>query len=388
MNRTLQHRRPLLLQPSNELVKSIMQPGLVSIMMPAYNAADYIAEAIESILAQRYQNWELIIVDDGSTDQTSAIASSYGDARIKLFHQPNQGESAARNRALAQMQGEYVAFLDADDLFQPRHLSAAVSYLQHHPEHQGVYTDGYYCDQQGMPEFPLSSRRRGPFRNWIFEELVRASDVFGPPVCVVLRYDAILQHQLRFDTLIVIGPDWDFFVRYAQVAQFGYIDQQTCLYRVHQTNITVRTDQQKRAKSLARCREKAIKLQNFPTCSLDIQIAVFYDLLVNLLRGCYQRQDEVSNWSEFTALPKNEQSRLLRIMASKNMVDQHRQPDEERDYIAMWLARSHWLNPHCTRSRLLYMLYKLSPTICKLGMHMKQLLHPDASYQSPFGKLV
>ena len=77
-----------------------MQPALISIMMPAYNAEDYIGEAIDSVLAQSYSNWELIIVNDGSEDKTADIAAKYTDRRIKVFHQANGGESAARNAAL------------------------------------------------------------------------------------------------------------------------------------------------------------------------------------------------------------------------------------------------------------------------------------------------
>ena len=267
-----------------------MRPGLVSIMMPAYNAEQYIGQAIESVLAQTYVHWELILVNDGSTDGTVAIATRYTDPRIKLIHQVNGGESAARNTALEKMTGEFVAFLDADDVYLPDHLEAAVGYLMNYPRCDGVYTDGYYCNQNGTRIKTLSSRRRGPFEGRVFEETVRASDVFGPPLCVVLRYNLIARHNLRFDTNIVIGPDWDFFTQFADVAQFGYLDQCTCLYRVHQSNITFRTDLKARALDTAKCRTKAIKMQNFAACSPETRLAVFYDLLVNRLGSFPERQ--------------------------------------------------------------------------------------------------
>jgi glycosyltransferase involved in cell wall biosynthesis len=90
--------------------------------MPAYNAAPYIGEAIESVISQSWQNWELIIVDDGSTDDTAAIIDREEDARIKVVHQPNMGVSAARNTALEMANGDFIAFLDADDYFPPRSL--------------------------------------------------------------------------------------------------------------------------------------------------------------------------------------------------------------------------------------------------------------------------
>ncbi len=363
------------------------QPSLVTIMMPAYNAAPYIGQAIESVLAQRYPTWELIIVNDGSTDQTAEIAATYSDLRIRLVHQANGGEAVARNRALELARGEFVAFLDADDLFLPDHLAAAVAFLQDTPSVDGVYTDGHYCDSEGNPTALLSSQRRGPFQGWLFEELVLASDVFGPPTCVVLRQEAIAQRQLRFDPAIVIGPDWDFFTRCAEVARFGYLDQRTCLYRVHQTNITVRTDLRKRADSLAQCRQKAIKLQSFATCTPHTRVAVFYDLLINLRRGFYQLQDEISDWPEFTSLPQQERARLLRLMASKNLGESSEQTAIERRYIAKWLTHARALRPLNPQTNLLYMLHRISPNLCKSVINIKQWLTPDVSHNSPFGKL-
>ena len=161
--------------------------GLVSIMMPAYNAATYIALAIDSVLAQEYTSWELLVVDDGSTDQTGEIVSSFRNDRIRLIRQDNAGEASARNTALENMQGEYLAFLDADDLFTPEHLVTTVAYLKAHPECDAVYTDGYHINPSGELLPRLSTRRRGPFKGDLFEQLVRASDVFGPPICVLVR---------------------------------------------------------------------------------------------------------------------------------------------------------------------------------------------------------
>ena len=163
-----------------------MQTGLVSIRMPAYNAERFIAEAIESALAQTYAHWELLVVNDGSTDQTPGIVAQFTDPRLKLIHKENGGESSARNVALDHSQGEFIAYLDADDAYLPHHLDIAVNYLRTHPERDGVYTDGYYIDQNGKRLKSLTSRRRGPFEGRLFEEAVRASDVFGPPLSVVL----------------------------------------------------------------------------------------------------------------------------------------------------------------------------------------------------------
>jgi glycosyltransferase involved in cell wall biosynthesis len=104
-----------------------MTAPLVSIMMPAYNAEAFIAQAIESVLAQTMTDWELIIVDDGSTDGTPAVTDRYQDPGIRVLRQPNGGESIARNTALQHMRGSLVAFLDADDVFLPSTAMATIA---------------------------------------------------------------------------------------------------------------------------------------------------------------------------------------------------------------------------------------------------------------------
>jgi glycosyltransferase involved in cell wall biosynthesis len=356
-----------------------MHSALVSIMMPAYNAERYIAEAIESVCTQTYSNWELLVVNDGSEDDTAQIVAQFTDPRIKLIHKENGGESSARNMALEHMGGELVAFLDADDLYLPHHLEVSTNYLHSHPDRDGVYTDGYHCDQNGTRLKSLSSRRRGPFEGRVFEEVVRASDVFGPPVCVVLRYGLIARFNLRFDTNIVIGPDWDFFTRYSDLAQFGYIDVHTCLYRVHQTNISVQVDLQRRAGYLAICREKAIKMENFKTCSLKTRTAVFYDLLINLLTGRPERQTTVTHWPEFTDLPAAEQAHLYRLMASKALLNGGNHP-----YISEWLRLSRKLNPADRKGTSLSALYNVSPRLCQLLLRAKTLVQSRDPQASPF----
>jgi glycosyltransferase involved in cell wall biosynthesis len=356
-----------------------MQPGLVSVMMPAYNAEKYIEQAIKSVLAQSYSRWELIIVNDGSTDDTAAVVARFTDSRIRVFHQVNSGEAAARNNALAQMQGEFLAFLDADDVFLSDHLEVTVAYLQAHPECDGVYTDGYYCDSNGTLLQTLSSRRRGPFVGRVFEEVVRGSDVFGPPMCVVLRGNIIAQYQLKFDPDIVIGPDWDFFTHYADVARFGYIDHDTCRYRVHQTNITVLTGLRRRALDMAKCRIKAVKMENFKSCSLEIRLNVFYDLLVNLLRGAPDQQTAITYWPEFMALPAEQQARLLRLMASKALLY-----EPEPTYIGEWLRRMRQLNPKDLPGTVLYTIYRINPSFCKILLRAKTGHQADPLTIPPF----
>lgn len=359
-----------------------VRSDLVSVMMPAYNAERFIRQAVESVLAQKYPHWELIVVDDGSTDQTSEILKQFDDSRIRIIRQSNAGESAARNTALQHLRGEYLAFLDADDIYLPNHLEVTVGYLQMHPEYDGVYTDGYYCDETGTYLQSLSSRRIGPYQGQVIDHVIRSSAVFGPPVCVALRQKIIHKKNLRFDTNITIGPDWDFFRQYAELAQFGYVDQKTCLYRIHQTNITFQIDLQKRALELAKCRINAIKSEGFKQCTPETREYVFYDLLVNLLRDFPERQSIIIEWPEFSTLSVSQQARLFRLMASKAIVTYGKSR-----YIKEWLMRSRKLAPTDFRGVMLFLLYDASPTICRLLLRIKSLRYSDPLTTSPFADL-
>ncbi|MBQ9417639.1 MAG: glycosyltransferase family 2 protein [Bacteroidales bacterium] len=110
-----------------------MAEGLVSIVMPTFNKGQYIAESIDSVLSQTYTDWELIVVDDGSTDGTQEVLRRYNDPRIRIFTlNANRGAAHARNLALRQARGRYVAFLDSDDLWHPQKLARQVAFMQQH----------------------------------------------------------------------------------------------------------------------------------------------------------------------------------------------------------------------------------------------------------------
>src|SRR5256714_13067953 len=94
----------------------------ISVIMPAFNAAPHIRQSIQSVLAQTFDNWDLIVVDDGSTDETATLAGSFSDSRIRCVRRENGGQAAARNTGIVNTHGEFIAFLDADDLWLPAKL--------------------------------------------------------------------------------------------------------------------------------------------------------------------------------------------------------------------------------------------------------------------------
>src|ERR1043165_5503387 len=113
---------------------------LVSIVIPTYNYAHFLSQAVESALAQTYPNTEVIVVDDGSTDHTRQVLAAYGD-RIRYTHQVNKGLSAARNTGIRKARGELIALLDSDDVLYPPRVEAGVSFLRRFPEFGLVASD-------------------------------------------------------------------------------------------------------------------------------------------------------------------------------------------------------------------------------------------------------
>lgn len=124
---------------------------LVSVIIPAYNAAKYIAEAIESVLIQNYKNFELIIIDDGSTDQTKDIIASFKDDRIRYYYQDNSGLAAAYNAGIKNSKGVFIIKLDIDDMMTPDFISKHLMEFEHHPEAELVYCDDCLVAEDTKP---------------------------------------------------------------------------------------------------------------------------------------------------------------------------------------------------------------------------------------------
>lgn len=125
----------------------------VSVLIPCYNAGRYLAEALDSVLAQTYRDFEIIVVDDGSTDDSAAVAARY--PQVRYFHHAHSGISVTRNLCLSKAEGEFVVFLDADDLWMPDKLEKQVAYLDRHPDCQLVFTKAanFFEGQEGVMNF-------------------------------------------------------------------------------------------------------------------------------------------------------------------------------------------------------------------------------------------
>jgi tetratricopeptide (TPR) repeat protein len=211
---------------------------LVSLIVPVYNGEAFIAEAIDSVLAQTYPHWELIVVDDGSTDGTSAVLSRFADGRIRCIHQANQGLAAARNAGICLARGEFLAFLDADDLWDPQFLQTCVGYLAEQREVAGVCTASRMVDPQGrvLPQWG-DAWWSGPA---LHARLLEGG--FFPPNAVLVRAAAVRAVGL-FDTgLQGRGTeDWDLWLRITERYSMHGLAEPLAYYRVYPGSMATQT---------------------------------------------------------------------------------------------------------------------------------------------------
>lgn len=229
----------------------------VSVIIPTYNCARFLPEAIESVLAQTYQDFEIVVVDDGSTDQTEQVVARYQPGVI-FIQQENQGPGAARNRGLRTVTGEYIVFLDADDILMPEKLEMQARFLDHHPEVDVVYSNGYYfCTRADGSEKKTLFSKQGFLARGLGDppeslKILAVQNAF-PIHAAMTRTPALLEAGV-FDEDIPALCDWDLWYRVAEAHRFAYLDAVLVKYRMMPTGITANRARQKVA--AARLAEK------------------------------------------------------------------------------------------------------------------------------------
>lgn len=196
---------------------------MISVIIPLYNKAGSIAQALDSVLAQEYQDFEVIVVDDGSTDGGASVVENYGDARIRLVRQENAGVSAARNRGIEEARGEYVAFLDADDVWMPGFLSEIAALQREFPQCRAQATN-YVFNSNGVKsptilrKIPFSGERGG-LPNYFEVASCSHPPVWTSAVCIER---ALLQEIGGFPVGLKSGEDLLTWARVAVRTQWAY----------------------------------------------------------------------------------------------------------------------------------------------------------------------
>jgi glycosyltransferase involved in cell wall biosynthesis len=220
----------------------------VSVVIPVHNGERYLAQAVESVLAQTHRDLELLIVDDGSTDGSRAVMERYArnDARIRVLSQERRGHVAAANRGLEEARCEWVARLDADDVFLPEKLERQLAFVRRHPDVRIAGTLGYFINHAGRIIGLVSTD--GPFTRAEFERIARRGD----PVFFV--HSTTLMHR---ETVLAAGGYREQFVQaedvdlWLRMAEKGHLllkmPEPLLLYRLHGESLTMkRNAEQKR----------------------------------------------------------------------------------------------------------------------------------------------
>jgi len=282
----------------------------VSIIMPLYNAEPFLEAAVESVRAQEVTDWELLVIDDGSTDGSRERVQNYtaSDPRIRLLDNPKKGVSSARNHGLDEARGQYIAFLDADDLYYQKSLQGRLAVLEEDLSKMVSYTETEIIDNNGM------------LLNWTLgrKDTITFADMYGFPVhisSVMLRTAALA--DLRFDESLANGEDWLFFARLsARVGAFHRSSEGASGYRCHGGSV-VKKDYYTHVKKLQEVVERIYYLKEEQTTAETASWPA-RDFILSL------RKIELFTWSllerkeQITELIKKEGSFKAVINDSKN----------------------------------------------------------------------
>ena len=224
---------------------------LVSIIMPVFNTAPYLEEAVLSVLAQGYPDWELIITDDGSTDGSGMLCDEWAarDGRIRVFHQPNGGVSRARNKALAESEGQYVCFLDSDDYLEPSYLETMLS-MQ---ETAGDFPVccGYYAREEERETAPAVRlpAPQVPLDDFLFEALI--GNLSLPVCCVTWLLPGEAARSTSFETDLGYGEDSLYMMQVLQAFREVYYDPKPLYhYRMQRAGNTLEEQSLKKWESI------------------------------------------------------------------------------------------------------------------------------------------
>jgi glycosyltransferase involved in cell wall biosynthesis len=199
----------------------------VSVIIPVFNNAQFIAEAIQSVFDQTYTNYEIIVADDGSTDNTLEVLKRFGD-RVTVLALSHQGVCATRNEAINQSHGEFIALLDADDLWESRKLERQVAYLDQHPEFALVYA--YSTNFTGKNEGNVALVKKLDFEGDIFKDIFTKNS-FANSTIVMRR--SVFDEMDGYDESLTAMEDYELNLRIARKHQIGRVPESLLRRRIH-----------------------------------------------------------------------------------------------------------------------------------------------------------
>lgn len=209
----------------------------VSVVIPAYNSENFIGQALQSVLAQSFSPREIIIIDDGSTDQTKHVIAGYV-GNIKYVYQENAGPAAARNRGVLEAKSDWIAFLDSDDYWDADHLEQLVENLKKNKDAVLVYCGKKWIDKDGNTLTDFARQEKFP-SGWIFNDLFKANYISTASVVLVKK--SIFHAIGGFNEKLWNAEDYDLWLCISAIAQVCGVPVYTVNYRRHATNLTLQT---------------------------------------------------------------------------------------------------------------------------------------------------
>lgn len=218
--------------------------ALISVIVPCFNQGSYLAEALESIARQTHESWECLIIDDGSSDNTSDVASRFvrRDSRFRYFHHPNRGPSASRNRGLSMARGDLIQFLDADDVIFRDKFELQVAALGNLDVLKVIHCDYLrgtaecITEAHGTARIPTTFMYREPLYDLALRWEV---DLSIPIHCFLFDSRIFTDHGLRFDESLLNHEDWECWMHvFALQPESLFVDRVLALYRLSSGSIT------------------------------------------------------------------------------------------------------------------------------------------------------
>lgn len=264
----------------------------VSVVIPTYNRAHYLKVTIDNVLQQTYRDFEVIVIDDGSTDDTPEALASYGD-KIRAIRKANAGPAAARNTGIMDACGELIAFLDDDDLWDPRKLDVYVTAFDQHPEVGAVYGNYQFIDGDGRIVAPLEIEAESHFGKMpsgqVYYEFL--SSFYGVPATMMVRRECFARAGL-FDPHCDSVEDWDMWIRIARDCKFLHIQEPLAYYRCQPNSVS--TNNATTREALERIIAKHVAANAQDPRALGILRAAMRNILSEKeLRRAYSLQSEL-----------------------------------------------------------------------------------------------
>lgn len=291
-------------------------PPTVSVVVPVYNASAYLKEAIDSILYQSFTNFELIIIDDCSTDESQEIIKSYTDKRIRFFiNNENLGVTKTLNAGLRLARGKYIARMDADDIALPQRLERQVKFLEKNADYGLV---GSY-----MQLFPSGRTQKVP----VSDEELRANMLFHNPFvhpAMMIRRSILDQYQLAYDESLPTAQDEELWFRIAQYSKVANIPEVLLIYRIHENQISIA---KKELQQITSRQIKVRKIRYFMPVdnTLDLDFYQHWVVPDSLVTFDKLKQQKLHDWvfaiQQYNHRYKKVNDRFLRIQLANLIIN-------------------------------------------------------------------